>query len=280
MRVTAPLVARSRLRYCSEVDCRLIGSVALALVLCACTRPPTAVVVVVESDLRVPNELASVHVQVGGGACASDACARSFPLASEASLPLSFTVVPGNDPSGPIELSVRGLDAGGAERVTREVLTRFVPEHTRVLHVALTRSCLDHAACAASQTCIAGACTSAVIDPSTLPELVPGTELDGSTIADAGQGARDAAVDTGAADARDTGAADGDTAADAAAADVGTVDDGGPADTGTDARPRIALSCAALAPSSPSGAYMIDPDGMGGGPPFLDYCETEADGGG
>lgn len=252
------------------MDRRLVTSAFALLVLSACTHPATAVVVVVESDLRVPAELTSVDVEVGGSACASDVCRRSFSLTDGAtSVPFSFTVVPGSDRSGPLTLVVRGRDVSGLERVTREVATRFVADHTRVLHVALTRPCLDHAACPSSETCIDGACASGTIDPSTLPELVPGTELDGSTITDAGT-----ARDGGAIDAGDANVPDANVS------DTGPSDTGPAIDANADTGPPAPASCADLPSGSPSGAYEIDPDGPGGVAPFLDYCETVADGGG
>lgn len=245
----------------------------MAVVLSACSRPPTAVVVVVESDLRVPDELAAVAVQAGGAACVHDGCAHTFPIADAAGLPFSFSVVPSGDPSGPLTLSVLGVDGGGVTRVAREVSTRFVAEQTRVLHVTLTRSCLDHAGCTTGETCIAGACTSAVVDPSTLSELVPGTELDGSTLRDAGA-MRDA--DTGPIPDVGTTEAGVDASLD------GATDAGRDAaiDADHDAGRSTPASCADLPSGSAPGAYEIDPDGPGGVAPFLDYCETEADGGG
>ncbi len=231
---------------------------AIALASCA-DRAPTAIVVAVSSDLRVPEELSSVHVEVGGAACTSASCTHDFALDGSAAIavPFSFAVLPAGS-GGPLALVVRGRDGAGADRVVRRVETSFVAERTLLLSVTLERACLDAAACPGSSTCIAGACASAAVDPASLPAVEPGTELDAGDAARADVGTPDAGRDAGRVDA-------------------------GPVDAGPDgardagAPPR---ACSELPATAVAGAVEIDPDGPGGAAPFLDYCETSADGGG
>ena len=236
----------------------------------SCSQPATAIVVAVDSNLLVPSELAVVHVEVGGAACGDSSCTHDFALtgAGAVAIPFSFTVTPRGD-AGPLALVLRARDAAGSDRVVREVSSSFITGRTLLLQVELDRACLDAAACASGSTCIAGACATAAIDPTHLVDVVPGTELrfDASTTSDAGMDAsHDASIDTGARlDAGDAGLGpDGgsDAASDAA-----------------DAASTIPRSCADLPSGAASGAYTIDPDGAGGELPFLDYCETSADGG-
>lgn len=238
---------------------RAVGLFAAALTLVAqgCSHPATAIVVVVDSDLAVPGEIASVHADVGGMACADTTCAHDFTLASAAALPFSFTVTPHGGDSGPLALTLRGRDAAGSDRVVRSVSSSFVAGRTLVLRVSLEHACVGAPECRVdATTCIGGACASAVVDPASLSDVIPGRELDGGARPDT-----TVAEDTGL-DAHAT-----DTGLDAPATDAG---DGG----------TIPRSCAALPSGSASGPYTIDPDGPGGAAPFLDYCETSADGGG
>jgi hypothetical protein len=222
-----------------------------AALVAGCAQPATAIVVVVDSDIPVPDELALVHAEVGGAACASASCAHDFPLtgADAVALPFSFTVTPAGS-GGPLALALGGRDARSRERVSRTVSTSFVTGRTVVLRVFLSRSCVDHDPCGAGTTCIGGRCAADAVDPASLAPLVPGTELDGGPIDDAGR-TRDAGIDAGI----DSG--------DGAAIDSGIV-------------PR---SCAEVSAGA-SGAFVIDPDGAGGRAPFLAYCELSAAGGG
>jgi hypothetical protein len=213
----------------------------------ACSQPATAIVVAIDSDMSVPAELASVRVEVGGAACSGASCAHDFDLSGAApvSVPFSLTVTSASG-TGPLDLVVRGRDPSGADRVVRRVHSSFVTGRTLLLQVTLDRACIDSLACGDASTCIDGACTSDQIDASTLHDVVAGTEL---------------RFDSGM---RGDASADAGEAPDAPGVDGGSL-------------PR---TCAEVPTTTPSGAFMIDPDGAGGREPFLDYCETSADGGG
>lgn len=224
----------------------------LALSLLGCAQAPTALVVVVDSDLTVPQPLALVQARVGGAGCTEGSCVHDFALsgAGAVTLPFSFTIVPAGGTGGAVQLDVVGRDAGGTDRVARHVETSFVAHHARLVRIVLERACLDSASCTTGETCLGGGCANAQVDPATLPDVEPGRELDGGVVhPDGGASLVDASdVDVGPDAAGDAGS--------------------------------LPRSCAALPSGSASGAYTIDPDGPGGTAPFLDWCETSADGGG
>ncbi len=233
----------------------------------ACAGPRTALVVAVASDLAIPTEITEVRATVGAAHCTGGAsCEVVFPLAQSSDLPLSFGIEPGASVSAPVELEIVARDASGATVVSRSVSTGFVVGRTRVLVVRLDRACVGHGACSAGETCIAGLCASASVDPATLLPDMPGHELDG--LRDAGP-RPDASVDDASAD---VGVRDGDFF------DTGPVDANAP--DGGDAGAPDPTSCRGRVASAPSGVARIDPDGPGGAAPFDAWCENQLDGGG
>lgn len=223
----------------------------------ACVSPRTAVVVVVQSDLAAPAELASVRAAVGAGGCADGACVHDFVTGAPDALPFSFVVEPrGGDASARFTLGVAARDAAGRVIVERHVESGFVAGRTILLRVALERACRGVTTCAGSDTCVAGACVTRVVDPGLLPVVTPGRELDG--LGDAG------------------------APTDAPLLDAPPIDVGPPVDVGPpfDAGRAIPTSCAELPGAAPSGLTTIDPDGAGGAPPFDAWCENDLDDGG
>ena len=207
-------------------------------------RSRTAVVVVVESDLLAPDELASVRAVVGDGGCGDGTCTHDFVTATPAALPFSFVVEPrGGDPSARFTLVVTGRDSAGASVVERHVGGGFSSGRTILLRVPLERLCRG-IACTPTDTCVFGSCVSRMIAPSTLPDVVPGHELEGL---------------------RDGGAPIDAPDLDAPPFDANLLPPG---------------ACAELPATSPSGVTTIDPDGPGGADPFDAWCENDADGGG
>lgn len=223
----------------------------------ACAQPRTALVVAIASDLSIPSEIASVHARVGGAACSAPSCESTFTLTQPGDLPLSFGIEPGASASAPVELVIEARDESGASVVSRSVSTGFVLGETRVLVVHLDRACLGHGACGAGETCIAGSCASASVDPTTLAPAVRGHELD--ALRDAGPPEDAGPVDAGMPD----------TGEDADLPDANLPDAG-----------VVPTSCRGLLASAPSGVARIDPDGSGGLSPFDAWCENEQDGGG
>ncbi|MCB9594069.1 MAG: hypothetical protein H6719_15150 [Sandaracinaceae bacterium] len=138
------------------------GALSIALTF-GCQSELTEIVVVVDSDLAVPGELDAVEVSVTG----SMVMTASGSL-SEQPLPRSVGLVHGGGSLGPI--TIRAIGTQGGATVTEAVArTSFVRGRTLVLPLVLERRCRG-VSCAADQTCAAGACASADVDPTTLAD--------------------------------------------------------------------------------------------------------------
>ena len=104
----------------------------LFVLTCACSTPPTQLVVVVDSDFAVPEELTTVEVEVFDAA-GETVSGTSFALARRGEgqparfpLPLSFGVVPqGGDASRRVRVVVRGKTAADRLMVQRAATTGF-----------------------------------------------------------------------------------------------------------------------------------------------------------
>lgn len=198
---------------------RGLSLLCFALLLSACSRPPTQLLVAVRSDLEVPQAMTAVSARVRSASGAEGAAAnteRRFELvgAEALTLPFSFGVAPiQGDPAIPLVLEVEALSPAGDVLVLSRTITGFQVGKTLLLEVFLSRRC-QPLRCGAEQTCSDAMCVPALVASASLPEVVPGQELSRDA------GASDAsAADLGTADAGDAAEADG-TAADVAALDA------------------------------------------------------------
>lgn len=123
----------------------------------------TEIMVVIDSDLAVPTELDAVEVEVTG----SQTMSATGDLTIEG-LPRTVGVAHSGGPLGPITIRVTGSRGGGVQ-VERIVETSFISGRTLFLPITLTRDCMG-TTCAAGETCVDGACTSPIIDSSTLDD--------------------------------------------------------------------------------------------------------------
>jgi hypothetical protein len=210
-----------------------------------CDEPATQLVVVVDSDYRVPAELAAVTAEILDGT-GTPVSSQEFVLTAEATeaeatrftVPFSFAVVPvGGDASRRITVEVSGLAAlGGEPLVTRRAITGFLPERSLRLPMFLASACEGRPPCSEGQTCTRSGCQSADVPPESLPVARPGEELrfDAGQPSDAGP--------------RDGALFDGD-GADAAVVDSsvadGSVPDGG-------------YTCPSTCPAGCSGLSCVD----------------------
>jgi hypothetical protein len=145
------------------------------LALGACRSEPTRLVVLVDADLRVPDELLEVRIDVvtrSGVALAAEA----FEV-QRTPLPFSLGVDPGPIYADDrVVIEARALDPQGAVRVLRRSVVGFVRGETRVLSMFLSARCAS-AFCAEGDTCTERGCESEAVDVETLPRLEPGEEL-------------------------------------------------------------------------------------------------------
>jgi hypothetical protein len=156
----------------------LVGVATLAAATGACAgKKNTEILVGVQSDVRIPSDIDTVEVRVLlEGVPIFDT--RATVGDGQVSLPGSFGVVAGQDPSRPIVLEVIGY-ASGAPKVVRRARTTFVTGKTLYLRMPLKFACYAAPDCPDDQTCVAGECKDAAIDASSLPEYTSVTQVAG-----------------------------------------------------------------------------------------------------
>ncbi|NOY92171.1 MAG: hypothetical protein GXP55_13315, partial [Deltaproteobacteria bacterium] len=137
---------------------------ACCLLLVACAGDPTQLVVVVDSDMTVPEELDAVSLEV----TAPDGVVQSAhaALGVGEDLPRTLVLLHGGGALGPVRVYARGLRAG-VSVVERRASVAFVPGQTLMLRIELLRECVGRV-CAAGRTCAAGGCRPEAVDPSEL----------------------------------------------------------------------------------------------------------------
>src|SRR6185503_3496937 len=132
------------------------------------TKSPTQIVVVVDSDLRVPAELTAVHATVKSE---DETIASEHDFALEdgsLTVPFSFGIAAGEDPAVQILVEVQGLNKRGNQLVLRRARTHFIEHETLLLSMFLARTCIT-AGCAEGKTCTENGCQPEEIDPASLP---------------------------------------------------------------------------------------------------------------
>lgn len=160
---------------------------AAALLLAGCTQL-TEVVVVVDSDLAVPEELDGVRIDVTspGGEFRRATAA----LAGERALPLPRTlgIVHRGGPLEPLVVVATGT-LGGRDVVQRRARLAFAPGRTVELRLDLLRSCVG-VACPVDQTCAENGCAPSDVDVALLRDWRGSAErLDATApLPDAGDG--------------------------------------------------------------------------------------------
>ena len=129
---------------------------ACSIVACSDTvQPLTQIVVVVDSDLNVPNELDALQLEISGAMKASKAMADL----TDDPLPRSLGLVHAGGELGPITVAVSGLVKGSVV-VERAASVSFQLDKSLLLRMPLLRSCVAADACDSGWTCDAGSCVS------------------------------------------------------------------------------------------------------------------------
>ncbi|AKF06272.1 right-handed parallel beta-helix repeat-containing protein [Sandaracinus amylolyticus] len=170
-----------------------------ALALVACDAAPTALYLVVDTELAVPAEVDTLTIRVARED--GDPVLREIDLAAS-QRPVRVRIDPREDAQdAPIRIAL-AVRRGGDDVVTRTIATRFVRGSVRVLAVLLERACVAPS-CGDERTCVAGDCVPPELDPTTLPVWDPRDEPDLPT-RDAG------AMDAATSDDDDAGITDVD----------------------------------------------------------------------
>ncbi len=153
----------------SAVSLPRTALLAIAFVI-GCTREPTQLVVVLDSDLAVPSELDALQVHVEGRGVEESRGPFSLEGIGREELPVSFGVAPeGRDAGRSVTVRLSGwLD--GVERLSTFARTGFVAHERLRLDLFLARRCLtDAPECAPGQTCGEDGCEDPYRDPKSLP---------------------------------------------------------------------------------------------------------------
>jgi len=186
----------------------------------------TEILLVVDSDLGVPEQLDRIEVHVQGPSGPPQDASAVLGAEGDA-LPRSVGLIHEGGPLGPLHATVQGMLAGQVV-LTREARLTFLAGKTLVLPLHLVARCLD--VVCEEQTCGELGCTSIDVDPLS---LAPYAGVEPGLALDADAAAPDAAVEPDAAVPPDAGGRDGavDSARDAGDGGA-SVDDGGRADAG------------------------------------------------
>ncbi len=183
----------------------------------SCTENRTEVVVVVDTDLAVPDEIDSIAVEATSPDGESRRAEKTIEESS--SLPATVGLVHDEGALGPFEVRAVGLHAS-TEVIERRARFSFVSGQTLVLELHLVRACRDHP-CPDDQTCVDGECRPIDVGSTEMrprngePPRLPGTDADGDGDADADLDAdADSDADTDG-DSEVDSDADGDRDADA-----------------------------------------------------------------
>lgn len=149
---------------------RLVTILALSLGLGSCASDVTELVLVIDSDLSVPDELRQIDLRVlgPGGETAVDTTV-AFDLPGAPFMPLSLSLVLEGSETAPVRVEVVGTTTDGSI-VERSVVTGFVKDESRALPVRLYQRCLD-VTCGTGQTCgDSGVCEDESVDGAFLPQ--------------------------------------------------------------------------------------------------------------
>jgi len=250
------------------------GGAALAGVACSSDQPNAVggvEVIVTAEGLVAPTDFDDIHLQVAEEVDAgvwntlwdSDYSITSSPVAitpADASSPLvaipaTFAVIAGATPHPEVRVSVTALKGGpnGMPVVLDQAIVQAPSDRVAALWMVLARSCEFQvvattagfqSTCAGDETCApaTGMCVSDVVDPSTLPTYVPGSDLDAgfpgeapdadATVGSEGMNILDSGGDGDASTRADTGipadAMDGGASGSAdATGTMGSAPDGG-----------------------------------------------------
>jgi hypothetical protein len=140
---------------------RLALPLALSWVACA---PATEVVVVVDSDLRVPEHIDRVLFRVVGSTVLQS---TEIPLSTDAQFPLTHGVYP----SGRNDFTVVATGQRGTANVVEDrATTGFVDGERRMLTLWLGWDCIGVVCPTATDVCSRNGCRPQTIAPETLPE--------------------------------------------------------------------------------------------------------------
>ena len=152
-----------------------IAAVVMAAAAPGCTKKNTELMIVVQTDVRVPKDLDSVRISVQSyGAVQFE---QDYPVGpTGVHLPASIGVVSSHDGSGPVDVIITGYFKSTA-RVLRKARLGFAKGRTALVRMPLRFSCYDKLDCGEGLSCVAGQCQSVDVDVEQLPEFSEATAI-------------------------------------------------------------------------------------------------------
>ena len=143
-----------------------------------CAQDLTQIVLVVDSDLKVPEQLDFLAIQVDARGMGGELATRDGSLGSaegSSDLPVTLALLHQGGPLGPLDVEATGRLAETVV-VSRRVRVSFQPRRTLMLRLDLLRACVG-VVCDEGQTCADGRCRPIEVDPEDLEpwtgEVVP-----------------------------------------------------------------------------------------------------------
>ncbi|MGK4005724.1 hypothetical protein WMF31_24060 [Sorangium sp. So ce1036] len=161
-----------------------IALAALALACGGCS-PPDEIVVAVPTDLKLPEDIDTLQIQVFEGSTSRFSAAYERLGAPDAAarlpLTLGFYSTTGGGDSIRIQVAGRAGGARGAVRILREAVTKIPQDRVALLTMPLYFLCdgsgrddgnggVVNRVCGEGQTCVAGRCAPSAVDASALPD--------------------------------------------------------------------------------------------------------------
>jgi alpha-tubulin suppressor-like RCC1 family protein len=157
--------------------------VALALAASACEKPRTEILLIVDTELRIPDELDQITIQIHTREMRDRFKQDYFLGPGKTEIPMSLGLVPDNDPRIGFQVEVTGY-RHNVFVIERSASTTLVPEQTLVLRIDLVRVCKEVVCDVMNTTCHDdGKCRPDDVPASSLPRV--GEVRDGATTVDA-----------------------------------------------------------------------------------------------
>ncbi len=164
---------------------RAVAIASSALLLSACNGMRTEVLLVIDSDLAVPEELDELRVDLIGPSGETRRSEGSVRSPDE--LPRTLGLVDETNSARTVRVTVTGL-RGGANVIQRRAVFTFVPGETRILRIGLWKRCVG-VSCASDETCGDSGCRPIAVlpeerlpyDPSSVTRSDAGAHVDSGT---------------------------------------------------------------------------------------------------
>jgi hypothetical protein len=142
-----------------------VPALAFLALLAGCASPGiTQLIVVVDTDLRIPGEIDQLALVVTGPS--HMAIRETATLTGSETLPFTLTVVPSGEELGPVEIvASAGHGSGTTAVLSRTAVVTLVRGETRVVLLHLARSCLGVMCATRAETCTENGCARADAAP-------------------------------------------------------------------------------------------------------------------